>query len=110
MRRLSTSRYAVWDYLGEGYAAIPSRKTFFAEKFSNVGKFFGGLLILGVGWGGLRVGVAVDPAGVAALVVLFFPDGDAGFDFVDNVLAGFETRTAVGGGDADPYCDAAQIE
>jgi hypothetical protein len=38
----------------------------------------------------LSAALAIDPAGVAVLVVLFLPDRHAVFHFVDDVAAGSE--------------------
>jgi len=40
--------------------------------------------------------LAVDPFGLAVGVVLFFPDGQARLDLVDDVAAGIEGGGAVG--------------
>lgn len=53
---------------------------------------------------------AVDPFGFAGSVVFLFPDGDAGFDFIDDVAAGVERFATMGCADADPDGDVADIE
>src|ERR1700761_5693521 len=46
---------------------------------------------------------AVDPAGVAVLVVLLFPDGHSMFNLVDDVSTGLKCLSAVAGADAYPH-------
>ena len=64
----------------------------------------------GDGFGEVSAGGAVDPSAGAAGVVLFFPDRHAGLGFVDEVAAGVEGGGAVGGGDADPDGEFAELE
>ena len=51
--------------------------------------------------GFFRAGVAFDPASAAVRVVFFFPDGNGGFDGVDDRTAGIESGVSVGCGDGD---------
>ena len=51
--------------------------------------------------GVVGAGVAFDPASAAVRVVFFFPDGDGGFNGVDDVTAGIESGVSVGSGDSD---------
>src|SRR5690606_29079854 len=51
---------------------------------------------------GRSPGRAIDPAAVAAGVVLLLPDRHARLDLVDHPAAGVERRAAVRGADADP--------
>ena len=56
----------------------------------------------------MPVGCAVftpDPTRIAVGVVFLFPDGDAGFYFVDDVAAGGKGGLTVLGSDADPDGD-----
>ena len=46
----------------------------------------------------------------AVRVVFFFPNGDAGFGFVDDVAAGVEGGSSVGGGDRYVNCHVAYFE
>src|ERR1700728_5318870 len=46
--------------------------------------------------------LAIDPAGIAVLVVLLLPDRHAVLDLVDDVAAGIEGLAAMRGADADP--------
>ncbi len=58
----------------------------------------------------LGAGVALDPDAGAIGVVLFFPDGNGGFDRVDDGAAGVECRITVGGGDSDTDRDFSDLE
>ncbi len=49
----------------------------------------------------LCTGVALDPDAGAVCIMLFFPDGNCGFDRVDDSAAGVEGGIAMGGGDGD---------
>ena len=46
--------------------------------------------------------LAIDPAGIAVLVVLLLPDRHAVLDLIDDVAAGIECLTAMRRADADP--------
>lgn len=46
-------------------------------------------------------GVAFDPCAGAVRVVFFFPDGDGGFDGIDDGAAGVEGGVSMGSGDGD---------
>ncbi len=52
----------------------------------------------------------MEPVGVAGGVAFAFPDGDAGFDLVDDPAAGLEGGAAVAGAGADPDRQVAQGE
>lgn len=54
--------------------------------------------------------LAIDPARVAVAVMLFFPDGDAVLDFIDDVAAGKKRFVAMRCAHADPDCKLAQVE
>ena len=49
--------------------------------------------------GVVGAGVAFDPASAAVRVVFFFPDGNGGFDGVDDRTAGIESGVSVSCGD-----------
>ena len=53
---------------------------------------------------------AVDPFGGPVGVVRAFPDGNAGFGFVDNEAAGVKGGLSVRGADADPDGDIANFQ
>lgn len=54
--------------------------------------------------------MTIYPARIAVGVVLLLPNGDAGFDFINNILAGAERFGAVFGGDSNPDGDFADVE
>lgn len=58
----------------------------------------------------LRAAVAFHPDAGAVCVVLFFPDGDGGFDGVDDGAAGIEGGVAVGCGNGDGDGDVTDLE
>ena len=51
--------------------------------------------------GFFRAGVAFDPVSAAVRVVFFFPDGNSGFDGVDDGTASIESGVSVGSGNGD---------
>lgn len=55
-------------------------------------------------------GVAFDPNAGPIRVVFFFPDGDGGFNGVDDVAAGRKCGIAVGGADGDADGDFSDFE
>ena len=55
--------------------------------------------------GVVGAGVAFDPLGGAVSVMFFFPDGDGGFNGVDDRTTGAEGGIAVGSGDGDANGD-----
>ena len=60
--------------------------------------------------GEITAGGAVDPSRRAARIVLFFPDGQAGFGFVNDVTTRVEGSAAMLSGDANPNGEFAEVE
>ena len=54
--------------------------------------------------------VAANPALLSIGEELLFPDGDAGFHFVDDMSAGVEGGIAMGGGNADHHGDITDLQ
>src|ERR1700731_2530592 len=66
--------------------------------------------LVAVGVAGLGAALAVHPAGIAASIMLFFPDRHAMLHFVDEETAGVEGFSAMRGADADPHGHIAQVQ
>ena len=60
--------------------------------------------------GVLSAAFAVDPTGVPIHVMLFLPDRQSHFQFIDYVTAGFERFVAVRCRNANPDCEIANFE
>jgi|GEM_PF-5866265 hypothetical protein len=56
------------------------------------------------------LGLAVDPLGLAVLVMFAFPNWDSSLGFIDYVAAGVEGWAAMGRADSDPNGDVADGE
>ena len=60
--------------------------------------------------GFFRAGVAFDPASAAVSVMFFFPDGNGGFDCVDDRSASIESGVSVGRGNGDADGDFTDLQ
>jgi hypothetical protein len=57
-----------------------------------------------------RATLAIDPSGVAAAVMFFFPNRQAMLDLIDDESAGIEGFAAVCGTHPNPHCHVAQAQ